>query len=62
MSRASATSFLIDSDAAREGPASSVHLLYREYVKVEDGFMPPTNSLAIQKSDCRDWSTMRGAV
>jgi hypothetical protein len=55
-----ATAFLIDSDAAREGPASSVHLLYQEYGKVEDGFIPPTSSLAIRKPDCRDWSTMRG--
>jgi hypothetical protein len=62
MSRASATAFLIFSDAAWEGPASSVHLLYREHGKVDDGFLPPTSSLAIRKPDCRDWSPMRGVV
>jgi hypothetical protein len=28
----------------------------------EDGFLPPTSSLAIRKPDCRDWSPMRGVV
>jgi hypothetical protein len=59
MSRASVRAFLLYSDAAWVGPASSAHLSYREHGKVEEGFMPPTSPLAIRKPDCRDWSPMR---